>query len=235
MRNLPIHARVGRLAAVLSVAALVTLVGCGQPPVSFDPSGACVTDGRRAGAYPDLEAALPKGLTERSPDSVDSGRSCSDAALGTFKSHDVTELRFAGATWNQGQSDGTVVAVLTTPPGQPVLEERWVEEFYGTGALNGKHTDNIETSRPTFAGAGEVFRIETLNDLSLQTVLIWNAGGLNHVVIVATQVQPGASRDGHNERIRIAVEAAAAAGTASPPQTQPASEPSSQPASSSAG
>jgi hypothetical protein len=193
------------------VAAVVALAaaGCGSGGASVAPTGPCVVDGRAAGAYPDLEALLPRGLIERAPDSVDSGRSCTDEALGTFKSHGVTELRYAGATWNQGQSDATVVAVLSTPEGQPRLEERWVEEFYGTGALNGRKTDNIETSRPTFAGAGEVFRIDTLNDLSLQTVVIWTQEGVNHVVIVATQVQPGASRDAHNERVRIGVEVAA--------------------------
>jgi hypothetical protein len=197
------------LAALGAVLLVTTAVACGQGTASFDPTGPCVADARLAGAYPVLEAQLPRGLIERPPDVLDSGRNCSDDALGTFKSHGVTEVQFAGATWNQGQADGTVIAVLVAGPGQPALEERWVEEFYGSGVLNGRKTDNIETSRPTFEGAGEVFRIDTLNDLSLQTVAIWSDGGRNQVVIVATQVRPGAARADHDARVTVAVEVAA--------------------------
>jgi hypothetical protein len=58
-------------------------------------------------------------------------------------------------------------------------------------------------------GAGEVYRLETLNDLSLQTVVIWPTAPYVHVVIVATQVAPGASREDHDQRVAIAVEVAA--------------------------
>jgi len=54
-----------------------------------------------------------------------------------------------------------------------------------------------------------VFRLETVNDLSLQTVVIWPAGQLVRVVIVATTIRPDASRAAHDERVAIAVEVAA--------------------------
>jgi hypothetical protein len=196
---------------VVSVAALGGCASQGQPVAT--PFGACGDDARAPGAYPELEGRLPTSLGEagKAPDSVDSGRSCSDKALGALRQHGVTELRFAGATWQEGNSDGTVIALLATPDGTAPLQEPWVEEFYEAGAQAGKKTDNIETSRPSFAGAGEVFRVDTLNDLSLQTVVTWQLDGETHVVIVATEVGPGADRAEHDRRVETAVAAAASA------------------------
>jgi hypothetical protein len=201
----------GRSLAV-ALLAVVALTGCSpQQQAAATPLGPCGDDARATGGYPELEAQLPTTLGEdgRAPDTVDSGRSCSDQALGTLKQHGVTELHFAGATWKEGSSDGTVIAVLATPAGTPPLEEPWVEEFYEAGAERGKKTDNIETSSPTLDGAGEVFRVDTLNDLSLQTVVTWQTGDRTNVVIVATEVTMTADRAEHDRRVALAVEAAA--------------------------
>ena len=58
-----------------------------------------------------------------------------------------------------------------------------------------------------------MYRIETLNDLSLQTVLVWSKNGVGaiHVVIVATRVQPNASRDAHDAQVAAALAASEAA------------------------
>jgi hypothetical protein len=185
---------------------MALLVGCGPAGASFDPRGACVADGRAPGAYPDLEELLPADLAGTPPTTVDSGRSCTAAALSTYGSHGITEVRYAGATWDEGGGDGTAIAVVSTPAPQPELQQPWVEEFYLAGARASSKTENIETSRPTL-GNVVVFRIETLNDLSLQTVLIWSSGTPVHVVIVATQVEPGASRSEHDARVTEALEA----------------------------
>ena len=202
-----------RLVGVAATLALAVVVGaCGAAQqLASSPLGPCGDDARTAGGFPELEALVPRLLVAEgpSPTRVDSGRSCSDAALGTLKSHGITELRFAGATWNEGGSAGTVVAVLATPGWVPLLEEGWVEEFYQAGAEAGKKTDNIETSRPTFEGAGQVLRLDTLNDLSLQSVVTWETAGLFHVVIVATDVSPSASRADHDNRVAVAVAAGA--------------------------
>ncbi len=147
--------------------------------MAANPLGPCGDDARATGGFPELEAALPQTLGSGgpAPDRVDSGRSCSEAALSTLKAHGVTELRFAGATWEESDSEATVIAVLATPSWVPSLEAAWVEEWYEQGARRGKKTDNIETSRPTMGGAGEVFRVDTLNDLSFQTVVTWQDGG----------------------------------------------------------
>ena len=93
--------------------------------------------------------------------------------------------------------------IATRPGGLPVA---WVEEFYLAGARASTKTENIQVARPTLDGI-EVDRIETLNDLSLQTLLVWSAGGPVRVVIVATQVEPGASRAAHDSRVLLALQA----------------------------
>jgi hypothetical protein len=203
----------------LVVATLAAMVlGCGAPAGSFSPNGPCVTDGRAPGAYPELEAKLPPTLggigpangngsatADLYPTTVDSGRNCTEKVLGSLWSHDVRELRFAGATWDAGGGDGTVSALFTTPSGQPSLEAAWMEEFYKSGAQATSKTENIVITRPTIDPAGEVFRLDTLNDLSLQTVVVWPADDGIRVVIVATRVTPDASRQAHNTWVAIAV------------------------------
>jgi len=197
------RSRVG--SAAVAIALAFGLLACGAAPTPSGPLGPCGDDAKSLGGYPELERLVPTALEGRSPDIVDSGRSCSDAALGTLTSHDVHELRFAGATWNHGASDATVIAVLATPSDQPFLQEAWVEEFYTAGAVAGKKTDNVTTTRPTMAPVGQVFKLETLNDLSLQTVVVWDDRGLIHVVIVVSNVDPSASRAEHDRRVAAAV------------------------------
>jgi hypothetical protein len=196
------------LATAIWVAILASVAACGQAGGTFAPGGPCVADGRGAGTYPDLEAKVPRSLDGRAATSVDSGRKCSESALGSLTTHGVTDLRFAGAVWNGGNDAGTSIAVLALPTG--ALPAAWAEEFYGFGAVTGKKTDNIATSRPSFDGVGETFRIDALNDLSFQSVVVWQDGPLVRVVIVATAVDPGASMSGHDAQIAAAVAAAAA-------------------------
>jgi hypothetical protein len=205
VRGLPSLVGSPRLAILL----IAVLAGCGPAGPSFTADGPCLADGRAPGAYPALEALLPKAISNRAATTVDSGRNCSDAALGTLTGHAVHELRFAGATWDEGSGNGVSIAVLAVPDG--ALQVAWAEEFYQYGAINGKHTGNIETTRPTYPGAGTVFRLDTLNDLSFQTVIVWPDGGRVRVVIVATQVGPTASRTVHDARVAEAVGVAALA------------------------
>lgn len=201
----PALAAAAAVAVILGLA--LALAGC-QTSVSPAPAGACQADIRAAGTLPDLEALLPRGMIEAAPTTVDSGLNCTNEALGSYRQHGIREIRFAGATWDYGDGNATVVAVVTSlPVGQPLLEAAWVEEFYLAGALSGRQKD-IETSRPNVPGVGTVFRIEALNNLSLQTVVVWPAETYVHVVIVATEVGPDANRADHDERVRIAVEVA---------------------------
>jgi hypothetical protein len=189
----------------VALALAVAAAGCAGTAATFDPAGPCVADGRAPGAYPDLEALLPGSLDGEAPDSVDSGRNCSDGALGSLVSHDLDEIRFAGATWDLGGGRG-VSGVVFGAAGTD-LPAAWIAEFYEIGARTAKRTDNIETSRPAFEGAGETWRLDTLNDLSLQSVVTWGDGGLVRAVLVATPAAPDASRQAHDELVVAAVRA----------------------------
>ncbi len=207
------HAPVVARTLALLVALATLLAACTPDQLAANPLGPCGDDARAAGGYPELEALVPRqlGAEARAPDRVDSGRNCSDATLGTLKSHGVTELRFAGATWNGtgSSSEGTVIAVLATPSWVPALEAAWVAEFYEAGARAGKKTDNIEVKRRDVDGVGEVFWLDVLNDLSFQSVVTWQAEGRTNVVIVATDVAPLKDRAAHNATVAEAVRAAA--------------------------
>ncbi len=199
-----------RPARTLSVILVAIVVGScvGSTSATFDPTGQCGIDGRLAGAYPDLEARLPATLDGTLPGSVDSGRHCSQAALGSLIVHNVSSVQFAGATWDLGGGTGVSSAIFRLPDAN--LPADWVAEFYEIGARTAKRTENIEVSRPTFDGPGEVFRLDTLNNLSLQSVLVWQDGPVVRVVLVATAVAPDATRAAHDELVDRAVVATAA-------------------------
>jgi hypothetical protein len=198
----------GLATRLILVGALIGVVG-GCAASSTPAAGACV-DARAPGANPALEQLLPSRLGDVAPTSVDSGTNCSADALTTLKGHGVTELDFAGATWDAGSGVATSIAVLALPA-HAALPVAWVEEFYETGARAGKKTDNVAAARPTFPDVGSVYRLDALNDLSFQTVVVWPDGPIVRVVIVASPVNPSASRAEHDSRVEAAVQAAAGA------------------------
>jgi hypothetical protein len=199
---------VGALAMLLVV---LSITACGGAGATFDPAGPCVVDGQTAGAYPDLEARLPTLLDGRSPTSVDSGRTCTEAGLGSLVTHDLAAVTFAGATWDLG--DGSGVSSVVFAAAGTELQAAWIAEFYEAGARAGKKTSNIETRRPVFDGAGETWRLDALNDLSFQTVVTWQDADVVRVVLGATKVAPDASRATHDDLVAAAVRASVETGT----------------------
>jgi len=187
---------------------------CGAGGATFDPAGPCVVDGQTPGAYPDLERQLPVSLDGKEPTTVDSGRTCTEAGLGSLADRDVAALTFAGSTWDLGDRRYVTSVLFITPGGD--LPAAWIAEFYEHGARSGKKISNVETSRPTIEGAAEAWRLDALNDLSFQTVVSWQDGEAVRSVLVATEVGPDASRGAHDELVTLAVamtaEAAAAGG-----------------------
>ncbi len=154
-------------------AALLALVlaacGTGAPGVSFDPTGACTTDGQQPGAYPELEALLPPDDQGTKPTSVDSGRTCTAAALGTLADAGVQELRFAGATWEAGGTAGWTIAVFTGEG----LDATVMRDFYETGARSARRTEKVAVSATT-VGAMPARRLDVLmSDGTGQTVVTW--------------------------------------------------------------
>jgi len=188
---------------LVAPALLIALAGCSNSAATFDPSVPCGVDGRAAGAYPDLEATVPTSFEGKAPSSVDSGRHCSEAALGSLIAHGVSEVDYAGATWDLGGGAGVSSAVFRLPGRE--LPATWIAEFYDIGARTAKRTENIATSSPTIDGAGVVYRLDTLNKLSLQTVIVWGDGSDVRVVLVATSVDPSASRAAHEDLVARAV------------------------------
>lgn len=195
------RSRVARF--VLLVVAALMAIGCGGGAKSFDPASSCTTDGRYPGAYPDLEAAVPPMLGDRAPDRLDSGRSCTAAALGTLQAHGVTELRFAGGLWERGSRSGTTLVVFDTPAG---LDARWLAEFYEASARAARKTEAINTSDVDVHGsAGR--RLDTLNDDSYQTVVVWTRGGRVVATVVASDVREAGTRQTHEAAVATAIAA----------------------------
>lgn len=199
----PSHALVAALLALLVAAC------SGAPAATFDPSASCGADGRAAGAYPDLEARLPTSFEGAVPATIDSGRHCSEAALGSLIAHKVSNVQYAGAVWDLGGGTGISSAIFRLPGAD--LPADWISEFYDIGARTAKRTENIETSSPTIPSVGQIFRLDTLNDLSLQTVLVWQDGPFVRVVLIGTPVSPGATRTAHDDLVDRAAAATVAA------------------------
>jgi hypothetical protein len=200
-------ARARGLGAVAAL--LVVVAGCGLGAASPPPG--CPTEPRAAGTLPDLEALLPA-----LPDStVDSGWNCRPERLRTYARHGVSRLEFAGATEEHADGSSIVVAVYRSGTGDPPLQAAWVEEFYEGSARESGRVDNIETRRESIAAAGEVWRMDGLNGLSLQSVVVWQGESVVRVVLVASEVGPDANRAEHDALVAATVGTAVAPGASS--------------------
>ncbi|HTC86580.1 MAG TPA: hypothetical protein VK656_07735, partial [Candidatus Acidoferrum sp.] len=133
-----------------------------------DASAPCTADGRFPGAYPALEARVPKLYDGRAADQVDSGRNCTDTELGTLAGHGIHEVHFAGGTWVYGSNAGITLAVFTAPG----LTAEWLGEWYESGARAATNTRNINPTRPMIAGR-QAYRLDTVNGDSNQVVITW--------------------------------------------------------------
>jgi hypothetical protein len=193
------RARAAVLGALLALAAIAA--SCAAP--SFDASAACTSDQRIAGAYPALEALVPRQFRDRGPDLLDSGRTCTDAALGTLKADDVRELRFAGATWVLGSSSGVSFAILEADE----LQADWVAAFYEAGARTARNSLSVDTSATEIDGQ-PASRIDTLNGESYQTVIVSPDGQRVRVVIVASFVREIQTKEAHEAVVAEAIAAA---------------------------
>ena len=176
-----------RLSSVTLAASVLALAvaACGSiaPAATFDPASACTTDGRFAGAYPDLEAELPTSFEGQPPATVDSGRNCTDAALGSLAAAGIDGVRFAGATWPLGGTSGVTVALFEGDG----LDAATLLSFYEDGAQQARRTEKLVTS-DTSVGGVEAKRLDVLgSDGTGQTIVTWpgDAPGRVNVLLAA--------------------------------------------------
>jgi hypothetical protein len=192
------------IAAALLVPVLVAACSASSA-ASFDPEASCTADGQRAGAYPELEAALPSAFEDDAPVRRDSGRNCTEAALGTLASHGIGELRFAGALWETGKRSGVTVAVFRA---SGLTAER-LTEFYEAGALDARKTTDVQVRAITVEGV-KGHRLDTLNDESFQSILVFDGAEPDVVraVLIASDVREIETRAAHEEVVKRAAIAA---------------------------
>src|SRR5262245_29670539 len=171
---------------VLSAVLAVFVAACSATPAaSFDPTGACTGDGRAAGAYPDLEARIPTSYQGRGPDTLDSGRNCSQENLGALASAGIDEVRFAGGTWDFGGNRAAALVVFQAPD----LTADDVAAFYATSALAANRTTVTGESTPTLAGRPG-HRLDTMTGDRVQTVVTWPSADPGVVNVVITNDLP---------------------------------------------
>ncbi len=175
-------------ATVILLAVAFVATGCTvSASPSFDPSAPCTADARVAGAYPALEALVPKTLGGRPPTRLDSGRNCTATNLGTLVGRGFREVRFAGGVWEKGSTSGVTLAVFETAG----LTAANIGEWYEASARQARRTGRIEPSRPILDGR-QAFRLDLVNDDSPQTVIAWPSpdGRVVRVVIAAGVGEP---------------------------------------------
>ena len=193
----------GRLPILGLVVLLAALVaGCGS---TFDPTGPCTADGSGAGAYPELEAAVPTTYNGAKPSVLNSGRACTPDGLATLAGHGVKELRFAGATWNTGTDSGLSLALFIDADG-PALDPAWVTEYFETSARAGKNVTSVDTTDYPVTGAITGRRIDVLNGESYQSIVIWDKNGQVAVALIGDFIREIQTKDAHDVVVRAAVD-----------------------------
>ena len=193
-----------RAAVLVTRLAVVCALASSCAGATFDPSGPCSTDGRAAGAYPDLEALVPREFRGRAPDRVDSGRNCTPTALATLALHGIKELRFAGGIWDLGPNSGVTLAIFDAPG----LEAAWVAEFFEAGARTARRVELVDVRSMAMPDGVAASRIDALNGESYQTVIVWPDGDRVRVALVASFIREISTKAAHEEVVTDAIAAA---------------------------
>jgi hypothetical protein len=174
-----------RSVALLALAMGIMLAACSAPAASFDPVGPCTTDGSAPGAYPELEARIPTTYEDRAPDTLDSGRNCTTANLGSLGEAGFEEIRFAGGTWDFGGNRAAALVVFSAPS----LTASAIADFYLDSAEAANRTQVTGASTATLAGES-VFRLDSKTGERIQTVIAWPAADPGVVNVVITNDLP---------------------------------------------
>ncbi len=158
------------LTPALLLAAAFLAAGCAAPAPPADPAAACAGADvqSRAGFYPELEGRLPTSLGGKAPESIESGRYCSEKTLGPLVASGIDELHFAAALWPASDTAGLAVVVYEASG----LTARLAADAFQAGADAARQTQETARSEPTIAGRPG-FRFEYVNGESRQVVVIW--------------------------------------------------------------
>jgi hypothetical protein len=168
------------------VLALVVVAACtGVTTASFDPTGPCTADGSAPGAYPDLEALLPKTYENRGPDRLDSGRNCSAENLGSLAADGIEEVRFAGGTWEFSSDIAAVLAVFEADG----LTVEAMADWWESTAGDSSRTQVLGSTDVEVAGR-DVHRLDTKTGERLQSVLVWEGPEPGQVFVVLSHNLP---------------------------------------------
>ena len=81
-------------------------------------------------AATELEAQVPKLYMGAAPETLDSGRNCTPANLGSLADKGITMVRFAGGTWTFGAERAAVLARFTADG----LDATKLADFYEASA-----------------------------------------------------------------------------------------------------
>ena len=176
--------RIGHPLALILIAALVSAACAGGAP-SFDPTGPCTADGAAPGAYPELEAQVPSTFEGRGPDTLDSGRNCTQENLGSLAEAGIDEVRFAGGTWDFGGNRAAALVVFTAPG----LTSDRIADFYAASAAAANRTEITGESRPIIDGQ-ETRRLDSTTGTRIQTVVTWPGAAPDTVYVVITNDLP---------------------------------------------
>jgi len=207
--------RARRIAVLAGALALlsVLLAACSS---GFDPSSPCTSDGRQAGAYPQLEARIPTAFRATQPTSLDSGRICTADGLATFKSHGVEELHYAGGVWNTGTQSGVSLATFENAGDTP-LQADWVAEYYQATANVGKNVNSVDVGSYEIAPGIVGKKVDVLNDESYQSVVVWDHDGRIQIALIADFIRDIQTKAAHEAVVREAVNAWLVADGITPP------------------
>jgi hypothetical protein len=172
----------------LALAAVIAVAACSSgPAASFDPTGTCTADGRAPGAYPALEALVPKIYLGVAPGTLDSGRNCTSTNLGSLASFGISEVRFAGATWSFGAERAAVLAIFRAPG----LTAEALDAFYVQSAFTASRT-TIDARTAVTVDGRPGRRLDTETGERTQTVVVWPAATAGDVNVVITNDLPDA-------------------------------------------
>ena len=174
------------ITAVMGLALAAILAACsGAATSSFDPTGPCSGDGSAPGAYPELEAFVPRTYEDRAPDRVDSGRNCTDENLGSLADEGLEEVRFAGGTWEFGSDIAAVLAVFAADG----LTVDAMADWWESTARASSRTQILNSADVDIDGR-EVRRLDTKTGERLQSVLVWEGTEPGQVNVVLTHNLP---------------------------------------------